>query len=264
MYKIGFISKLLNLSTQAIRLYEKKGLLTPSYVDEDTGYRFYSDQDIDTLWNIQLLRGYGFSIKDIKNMDGYAIAEIQNSLNQRKQILEDRIRQDTITLTSLTKRIESLSQLQNANLVEGTYIEFPDRVGQAVPATDNRNTIEHTKMVNQFHVEDDLHTDIAYQPARLLELNNDFSPQLKYLFALKDNAFTQPHINYRVKKGLFYCKRFVGLAGVNKQYEAMFQVISSDGFKPRGDIIELLLLDTPIVGDNQYVLREIQIPVIKI
>ena len=40
MLKIGEFSKLSHLTIKALRFYEKRGLLIPRKVDEQTGYRF--------------------------------------------------------------------------------------------------------------------------------------------------------------------------------------------------------------------------------
>ena len=41
MLKIGEFSKLSHLTVKALRFYERKGILIPKKVDEQTGYRFY-------------------------------------------------------------------------------------------------------------------------------------------------------------------------------------------------------------------------------
>lgn len=263
MHKIGYVSKLLKLSTQAIRLYEKKGLISPSHIDENTGYRYYSDKDIDTLWKIQFLRGLGLSLHDIKNMNVQSIDNIRHYLEQRKGALEERIRKDSITLNALDQKIDSLNHLQDSDCNEGIYMNFPDRFGKAIPATDNRNIIEHTEIVNQIQGENLLHSDIAFQPSRILTFDEDNYTQLKFLCALNDKGITHAATNHTVTGGLYYCKKAVGLEGIQEIYRTMLENIYKDGYTIRGDALELLLLDTSIVGDSTQILREIQIPVIE-
>lgn len=41
-YMIGEIAKITGLSAHTLRYYEKHNLIMPSYVDEETNYRYYS------------------------------------------------------------------------------------------------------------------------------------------------------------------------------------------------------------------------------
>ena len=45
MYKIGELSKALKVSVKTLRYYEKEGLLKPSYIDKDSGYRYYDGKN---------------------------------------------------------------------------------------------------------------------------------------------------------------------------------------------------------------------------
>ena len=46
---IGEIAEFFNVSRKAIRLYEKKGIIKPVEVDERTGYRYYSVEQVQQL-----------------------------------------------------------------------------------------------------------------------------------------------------------------------------------------------------------------------
>ena len=46
MLKIGEFSKLSHLTVKALRFYERKGILIPKKVDEQTGYRFYETSQL--------------------------------------------------------------------------------------------------------------------------------------------------------------------------------------------------------------------------
>lgn len=65
--KIKDIEKLTGLSQRSIRLYEEKGLINPSR-DEDNQYRSYSDDDLEKLKMIRVLRYLDFSIDEIGDL----------------------------------------------------------------------------------------------------------------------------------------------------------------------------------------------------
>ena len=62
--KISEVERIVGLSKKAIRLYESRGLLTVERVPN--GYREYSDEDVEKLKQIKLLRLAGISVSDIK------------------------------------------------------------------------------------------------------------------------------------------------------------------------------------------------------
>lgn len=68
MKTIKEVAKQLGCNANAIRFYEKKGLLTP--VRGDNNYREYSEEDIEQLQFIMLYRQLGFSIDAIKQLCG--------------------------------------------------------------------------------------------------------------------------------------------------------------------------------------------------
>ncbi|WP_255209242.1 MerR family transcriptional regulator [Microbacterium oleivorans] len=53
------------LSAKALRIYADRGLLAPSRVDADTGYRYYSAEQVQTGWLIALLRSAELSLDQI-------------------------------------------------------------------------------------------------------------------------------------------------------------------------------------------------------
>ncbi|MGN1227005.1 MAG: MerR family transcriptional regulator [Christensenellales bacterium] len=68
MYKIGEFSALSKTTIKTLRYYEKEGLLTPSFVDNN-GYRYYETDKLLKLSKILSLRQIGFSIEEIKQIN---------------------------------------------------------------------------------------------------------------------------------------------------------------------------------------------------
>ena len=53
---IGVFARRSRLSPKALRLYDRRGLLTPAHVDEDSGYRRYRESQLETARLVALLR----------------------------------------------------------------------------------------------------------------------------------------------------------------------------------------------------------------
>lgn len=63
--KIKQVSEQLNMSPRAIRFYEEQGLLTPAKNDA-TGYRRFTEHDIQRLQMVAILRELGLTIEEIR------------------------------------------------------------------------------------------------------------------------------------------------------------------------------------------------------
>ena len=66
--KIGEFSKFMQVTVKTLRHYEQKGLLAPDEVDEWTGYRYYSLDQMQKLQSIRDLQRLGFSLDEIKDL----------------------------------------------------------------------------------------------------------------------------------------------------------------------------------------------------
>lgn len=66
-YTISQVAEMFDITTNKIRFYEKKGLLSPIRED-DNSYRKFNEEDIIKLQSILLYRSIGLSIDSIKNI----------------------------------------------------------------------------------------------------------------------------------------------------------------------------------------------------
>ena len=66
-YSSGQFAGMAHVTLRTIRYYDKQGILKPSFVNE-SGARFYTDEDFARLQQILLLKYLGFSLDDIREM----------------------------------------------------------------------------------------------------------------------------------------------------------------------------------------------------
>lgn len=69
LFKISTMAKLTGLSTEGIRFYQRKGLISPSIVDDNNNYRYYSIEDVCRLLEFRNLREIGLSIQEILDIN---------------------------------------------------------------------------------------------------------------------------------------------------------------------------------------------------
>ena len=106
--KIGEFSQLMQVTVKTLRHYEQKGLLAPDEVDEWTGYRYYSIDQMQQLKDIRDLQRLGFSLDGIKDLfdDGSHTPTIRQ--------MTEKIRETEAQLKELIARRNQLLDWRNA------------------------------------------------------------------------------------------------------------------------------------------------------
>ena len=124
-YKISEVAKLLDITPEAIRYYESKGIITPER-SQDTGYRYYNGWEIHMLIRARTYRELGYSLEETSNLlNHYETKDIISYLTRR----EEHIKQEILRSKNLLKYIEREKQnIINSHELIGNYsIEYrPD------------------------------------------------------------------------------------------------------------------------------------------
>lgn len=68
MFKIGDFSKIARVTVKTLRYYDKIGLLKPSFIDEETGYRYYTEEQTSQIYAILSYKKAGLSNDEIKKL----------------------------------------------------------------------------------------------------------------------------------------------------------------------------------------------------
>ncbi len=90
-YRMKKVIEKTGLTEKAIRFYIAKGILSPREVEQNgrVSY-FFSDEQIEMLNNIYLLRYFGFSIKQIKILYNNNPEEIQEVLMRHDALQKEK------------------------------------------------------------------------------------------------------------------------------------------------------------------------------
>lgn len=89
---IGKVSKLKNVSIKSLRYYDEIGVLKPAYINEQTNYRYYKEEQLFLLDAITLCIELGIPLRDFqKYLDKNGTLQIQKLLFDGKSLAEQRI-----------------------------------------------------------------------------------------------------------------------------------------------------------------------------
>lgn len=102
MYKIGELSKIVDISIKTLRYYDGIGILPPAHIDQFTGYRYYDDESILNIEMIKSLKSVNFTLQEIKeymiNKDDKLFLNKQEEIKNEIRFLEERYRKLSIMI----------------------------------------------------------------------------------------------------------------------------------------------------------------------
>lgn len=111
LMRIGEIAAFYGVSAKALRIYEKMGILMPVRVDEHTGYRYYSADQVRQLDALLELRRLGFSLAEIRDLLRGEIDrnEYMEALVHKKAMWQDKISEAQDRIDDIDRVIEALA-----------------------------------------------------------------------------------------------------------------------------------------------------------
>lgn len=274
MFRIGELASIYKISGKTLRYYDELGLLKPRYVDETTGYRYYTSSQIPVLNEIFLLKEMGLSLKEIAylmqreededNTVLKGLLELKQmefdrqiqELNQKKQTIEllkkkldgrDRIeisnfkvglkKIEKMTVASLNARISAYSTQ------ESLWSELLDFLNSSRIKT---GTERYTIYYDSVFKGDDIQVEIQKRVLAPFQGNERICcketeelPQVAYLLHAGDHE------------------------SVMNSYEAILTWIEENQFDIAGNIREEFHMDDFMTSNPDEFVTEIQIPVKK-
>ena len=112
LMKIGEIAAFFNVSVKAVRIYEKKGIIRPARIDKQTGYRYYTADQVQQLNALMELKGLGFSLNEIREImqgKGMESRRLTECLLQKKMRWKESISAAENKISELDSIIQRLS-----------------------------------------------------------------------------------------------------------------------------------------------------------
>lgn len=190
---IGEFSKKIGVSTKALRLYEKMGLLV-SHSRGENRYRYYHDNQIDLAKRLKEFKKLGFSLAEIKGLlesdQKIDSDKIARAMRQRLALISDQFEQLTHQkrqieniLTSLNKKTEPL-KAQQRRAIMSLY-------GKVSIVVTGRDGLEKTATFIQGHFKN------ANQDIPILTWTKGFViPEAKpYILVIDENSLSSDEIS---------------------------------------------------------------------
>lgn len=107
MFKVGDFARMSGTSVKTLHHYDEVGLLRPVHVDPETGYRYYSTDQLMRLAHIRTLKDFGFSLDQISvllesSLDRDRMVEL---LRLKQAEVAERVREEQARLERVTRHL---------------------------------------------------------------------------------------------------------------------------------------------------------------
>ena len=266
--KIGEFSQLMQVTVKTLRHYEQKGLLLPDEVDEWTGYRYYSIDQMQKLQAIRDLQRLGFSLDEIKDLfeDNSHIPSIRQ--------LTEKIKETEAQLKQLITRRNRLLDWRNTRKEMKTMEKFSIQSLPEIIVASHREVLPDYAAIGSMCVE-----IIAPEMQRLgckcpppgycftIEHDREYKPtdvDIEYCEQVEEMGEDSAIIQFKrlpaVPKAL--CMKHVG--PYERFYESFteaFRYIEEHGYKPVGQFRTCYVDGVWNQEDPEKWLSIIQIPI---
>ena len=132
LLSIGEFAKLRGVSVKSLRYYERVGALKPAYVNEESGYRYYSINQISDLDMVTTFIELGVPLKEIASTAalGYGQSEL---IEKGRELARERIGRAEAQLLQLNRYADEIAESQRFQSKKRYEREFAERLLLCAP-----------------------------------------------------------------------------------------------------------------------------------
>lgn len=220
---IGEVSKIKHVSAKSLRYYEKLGILIPAYINMNTGYRYYTVEQLLMIELIHICVELGIPLKNFKKyITTQENIDIEKLLIDGEQIVNEKIKKLQAQKQFLSNVFTHVKRTNTVKDIGKVFIEdIPDRYFLTI---DYEDDLSDYKAVNLYY------SNLFKQSLNLGIADNFNQGFFSYCERQqwKKKIFLEipnPHRNienlYFLPGGKFLCKilPFVEFANINNQTE---------------------------------------------
>lgn len=273
MLSIGEFSKICKVSAKTLRYYSEIGLLLPDEINPESGYRYYSIDQLETMLFINRLKSYNFSLEEIKAIleaEEWKEEKLYQALDEKKREIGKQIREFELTLNQMEKDLSNLKQGKSIM----SYMESIDVELTQAPAMNLlfiRKMVQEQQLPREYSncfgklfrkIADEKLTLLA--PPMVLFHSEEFTPNgLDIEFAIPVREYVKGTREFT--PGL--CLKTVVRGpynGLSSVYTKQRKWAEKEGYQCSGALYEVYVTDPSQVLEESELITEVYYPVKKL
>lgn len=245
-FTIGHVAKCCDVSRSTLLRMEDKGLLTPVYSDEGSGYRYYDNNNVAKILHVKAFLEMGLSYDDIIqyfNSAGSSIALVEK-LEQQLFILKRAYQ-------------EMKLRLEDKNHMTAEIINLPEYTCYAREYTGSNTDDQYRDMYNLFHeVIEKGCKPLATEPLFVISQRYDFingrcrDTNFNYTCCVPLEPTTAPEDAVKIPGGKALSVLYYGeYGGISNAHLFLGEKVRELGLTPSG-FIRVFGLVAPYTGEG--------------
>ena len=265
LFSIGKFSKICSISIQALRYYDKIGILKPEFIDKQTGYRFYGISQIVIVMIIKKMATLGLSLNEIEVfLHKNDMSGIKSIFDIKRQEIKEQINELLYADKTLKLYIDNINMYKNADFSCIDIKKIPRRNVICLRRTIELNENGFAKLFNDAMkiVEMKKCSTIGnpmaiYHGKRVLGEPCD----IELCIELEEEC-TSENNNKIIEGGYYLSKMHLGAHNNKpKTYDQLIEYANKNKLSIIGDPVEVYYIDISITRNPDDFITRIQIPI---
>ncbi|WP_338472417.1 MerR family transcriptional regulator [Niallia sp. XMNu-256] len=267
VFTIGEVSRLFRIKSSAIRYYCDIGLLKPTYVDPETGYRYFSTAHFEQLNTIKYLQTLGLSLQEIQTfVDNRDPVYLLEQLQAQREITRHKIRELEEIEQKINNRILQIEDAltpQHIGVIQEKFFSSREIVvlRETIPSGADLELfirmLENSSKLQSAVFLGKIGMSISQQKMEQYQFDS-----YDAIFLLVENEVAEESVKEEIPEGLYVTLRFQGThVDASTYYEQLIQYIKQKHYGIIGDSVEVTYIDYGLSTNANEFVTEIQIPV---
>lgn len=268
---IGQMAKLNHISEQALRLYDREGLLSPLYRDEKNGYRYYDIRQSAQLDTIQYMKALGMPLKEIRtHMKKWDMGRVKQLLRENRDAIDEKIRELNLQKRAIERTLDSYERYESAPPDGAIVLEYIPKRQMYVTSTAvnfyDYDIAEYEKILRNLK-EDMAAHDISpfyFANAGTILRRENFMKRRLYsteVFVFVDREYVEEDLITVIPASPYlciYCDRFEK----EKEYiDRLLAAIEDKHYTVTGDYICEVIVEMPLDFKERGMFLRLQVPI---
>lgn len=267
LYSIKEFSKLTDVSTDTLRYYDKINLFSPSFRDTNTGYRYYTLNEFESIGVIQTLQQLGLTLEEIKDyMNNKTFFSSYKLLKKQYDNISAKIDELRLLKHYLQEKIEILDDIMTNSLNDKITVKYyPKRIGYCSEHNCKNYQeikIESARIIEKYRKSLFISNSYAIHiPCNDLINGNyksNFYSVILDIEKEENSPFKRivyPECNYLT------CQYFGTSFEREDTVEKLLKFIKDKKYTVAGDAVQLCIIDENLTNLDHEKINEIQIPI---
>ena len=246
MLKIGLFSKLSRVSIRMLRYYDEMGLLRPAYIDPNSDYRYYREDQLQTVGWITALRDMGFSLADVRRMsqlgrDAEALAPFFAARRRELQAETAKTAQQLLLLDTAEKRLGKEDFMQYNITIKTIPARYAACVHTVIPRYQDEGQVWQTLCAETDHMhlvpDDPCYCAVTFLDGEFKETD----VELEAWKTVKGTYPDTPHVKFCTLPAVTVASCiFRGpYSGIGEVYAALAAWIEANGYEYDGPMFNI-------------------------